>query len=217
MSLSERVLSLLLAAAAAGCTGGRPSAVVSIQPSCDPLAADTLIRRVQQSEAFETALEAIRRLYAGYRDAPLDSGQVATFCRRLRVVTSPTISPLTVVLIPPDLEGRTVNFGVSRDQVVLLNRLQDSVLTDSLDMATWNRFVHPTPPLTPLPDPGQVLTYVCLVYSLAAEQAYPSICDWETSVTVERGDSGAYSVIFPRLLRAVRVTRDREVLELPLR
>lgn len=207
---------LMVAALSAGVAGGPCLAAAQTASPCGSLSRDPRVRRAEASEAFAKALEAIRHTYYASRSiSTIPAADLARICQ-MEVVDTGVIWPLEIVrfLVPSDPAWFQGWLGLSGGRVTLLNVIRSGDLTRRLDLRSWNNFVRSDPRLHPLVEPGAVLTYACFVYSLASEYYPPNICDWNTTIRLEKVDSTSYRILFPEVKRSVWVSKDRQVLEL---
>ncbi len=142
-------------------------------PTCPILAADTSVRRVQQSPAFSRALLLTQRRYMG--TGTLTPRWIESICSGMRASVPRNVAGLVFVRaeMAVDLVALRATFAVWGDSVALLNEVNgDSALGHTIDSALWNRRVPPAMPKSPpATDMGAALEYACLFEELGANRA----------------------------------------------
>ncbi len=174
---------------------------------CTRLSDEPVLRRVQESNAFQAALSAIGNARAD--GGALSQSDVDRFCESMSPESPPALGGRSLVSFPalPTVELVRALFGVASNEVVLLNPVVSGKLQLGLAETAWKRFVGSRPGLVIAGRP-QYIEYACLLYGLL-ENSFPEHpCDGEEEFSVTAASNGDIIVRLARLRFRVALRPD---------
>ena len=144
---------------------------------CTRVSDDVVIRRVQESRAFQDALVAIGNTRSTARLLQSDIDQ---FCQSMSSESPARLGGRALVSFPaiPTVEIIQALFGVGSGEVVLLNPVIGGKLQVGLAASAWKSFVGGRPGLV-IAGSLQYIEYACLLYGLLENSFPKQPCDGE--------------------------------------
>lgn len=194
--------------AIAGCFAQNSPSVPRRRPLCAG-GVEGATRAVQESGAFRSVLEAVRRhLYPDL--TALTPVLISYYCGALSEIAAVRIGgePVRIVQlrIPEEPEALFVRFALdSRDEVVQLNPTDPAGVRLGLEVAAWNAVVSRVAPSQQLADSTDVRDYGCALLGLAYVYGTRGPCDREPPVvSLLSSEQGQVSLLDGRWTVIVR-------------
>lgn len=183
--LERPVLRLILGFVVLGVAGGSVGIGIrgSLGARCSQLSTDPSVRRVQQSRAFQQALEAYSRLLLG-PERRLPQEDVDALCGQLRPALLRPLPGVVVVdaLLLRSPESAPVTFGVTTGAVYLLTPIGTGGILDvGLSRGAWNEMINAVGSMQ-LADSTSASHYACLVGSIVLQASISERCGFQHSL-----------------------------------